>query len=239
MSTRRQVIAGLGSVAAGLATSGWPRQAEAARRIDNDDLLIFFDTLALMRRGARGQSARPSHVRKWKGPVKVRTRGAGAVAHRATLEALLEETSTLTGVPFRRAIDVEPLDNLLTLYFLSAAEMDRLYGPDKNNVCYTNTRGRRGVLRTARLRVRDDFADCLHHEFMHALGFDNHWPSLKIGIGAPSALANRHAPERARGYSEWDRMAIRLLYHPRLKPRTPRLQALATARQILPDLLIG
>ena len=137
-------------MAAGLATSGWPRQAAAARRIDNDDLLIFFDTLALMRRGPRGQSARPSHVRKWKAPVKVRTRGAGAVAHRATLEALLEETSTLTGVPFRRAIDVEPLDNLLTLYFLSAAEMDRLYGPDKNNVCYTNTRGRRGVLRPRR-----------------------------------------------------------------------------------------
>lgn len=239
MPTRRQVIAGLSSVAAGFTTSGWPRQTDAAPRIDRDDLLIFSDTLALMRRGPRGQSARPSHVRKWKAPVKVRTRGGGSVAHRAALEALLEETSDLTGVPFRRAIDVKPLDNLLTVYFLSAAEMDRLYGPEKNNVCYTNTRGRRGVLRTARLRVRDDFADCLHHEFMHALGFDNHWPGLKIGIGAPSALANHHAPERARGYSEWDRMAIRLLYHPRLKPRTPRLQALATARQILPDLLTG
>ena len=102
-------------MAAGLATSGWPRQTYAAQRIDRDDLLTFFDTLVLMRRGSRGQSARPSHVRKWKAPVKVGTRGAGAVAHRAILEGLLEETSDLTGVPFRSATEVKPLDNLLTI----------------------------------------------------------------------------------------------------------------------------
>ena len=37
---------------------------------------------------------------------------------------------------------VYALDNLLTLYFLSAAEMDRLYGPDKNNVCSSPTTSR-------------------------------------------------------------------------------------------------
>jgi hypothetical protein len=235
MLSRRHVIAGLGGVAASMAFGGWPQRADA-RQIDKQDLLTFFDTLALMRGGDGDRPARPGRARKWTAPVYVRTRGAGAVEHRATVNAILDEISELTDIPFRRASRVAPRDNLLTVYFMSGSEMKLLYGENTTNLCYTQTRGRRGVLHTARLRIRNDFGDCLHHEFMHALGFDNHWPGLESGIGAPSALANRFAPERAHGFSDWDRMAIRLLYDPRLAPGTARDEALSITERIIPEL---
>lgn len=201
-----------------------------------DDLLKFFDTLALFRTVGQQKRARPTRVRKWMAPVVVRARGAGAVAHRETVQAVLAETSALTGLNFRHAGGARSLDNLVTIYFLSKEEMERLYGAGTTNLCYTQTRGRGGALRTARVRVREGFEDCLHHEFMHALGFDNHWPGHKTGVGASSALANRHSAERANGYSEWDRLAIRLLYDPRIKPGMPRDEALTIAERIIPEI---
>ena len=116
--------------------------------------------------------------------------------------------------------------------------MKRLYGPESKSVCYAHTRGRGGALRLGRIRVREDFCDCLHHEFMHVLGFDNHWPGPKSGVDASSSLAHRHSAERTKGYSEWDKMAIRMLYHSRLRPGTPRSAALSHAAEIIPEIAV-
>ena len=86
--------------------------------------------------------------------------------------------------------------------------------------------------------MREDFEDCLHHEFMHALGFDNHWPGPKSGIAASSSLAHRYSAERTQGYSDWDKMAIRMLYHPRLRPGTPRSAALVDAADIVSEIAV-
>jgi len=194
--------------------------------------------LALMRATRRDSRPRPGKVRKWTGPVIVKTRGAGATAYRDLLHATLEETSDLTGLEFKSASGVRALDNLITIYFLSEQEMKRLYGPESKSVCYTHTRGRSGELRYGRIRVREDFADCLHHEFMHALGFDNHWPGPKSGIAASSSLAHRLSAERTQGYSDWDKMAIRMLYHPRLLPGSPRNAALEDAAEIISEIAV-
>jgi hypothetical protein len=226
MIERRSFLIGLAALICA------PGQAAA---IAADELLFFFDTLALMRGRQRGEP-RPGRVRKWPGPVVVRTRGVRATRHREAIVSLLAEVSGLSGLAFTLAPRVGPLDNLVTLYFLSRREMRRLY-PDTDALCYTQTRSAGGgVLRTARVRIGHGFEDCLHHEFMHALGFDNHWPGLATGIGAPSALAGRFAPERARGFSEWDRMAIRLLYDHRLSPGMARNEALAVARRVIAEL---
>ena len=237
MLGRRDVLRGAAGLAAATAIGGLP--GAQATPIPDHELLKFFDTLALMRATRRDSQPRPGKVRKWTRPVIVQTRGAGAAAHRDLIQATLQETSNLTGLEFKSAGGVRALDNLITIYFLTEEEMQRLYGPESKSVCYTHTRGRSGELRYGRIRVREDFADCLHHEFMHALGFDNHWPGPKSGIHASSSLAHRYSAERTQGYSEWDKKAIRMLYHPRLRPGTPRSAALVDAADIASEIAVA
>ena len=236
MLGRRDLIRGAAGLAAATAIGGLPG-ANAATIADRD-LLKFFDTLALMRKTRRDSGPRPGKVRKWTGPVVVRARGVGAAGYRDTLRALLDETSELTGLHFRYTSGALASDNIITIYFVTEEEMMRLYGPESKSVCYTHTRGRSGALRLGRIRVREDFEDCLHHEFMHALGFDNHWPGPKSGIAASSSLAHRYSAERTQGYSDWDKMAIRMLYHPRLRPGTPRSAALVDAAEIVSEIAV-
>lgn len=220
MMDRRTFMAGASALAAA-------RPAAAA--VPPDDFLTFFDILALSWRGRRN-----GRVRKWTEPVRVRTRGISAAAHRDTIDAMLEEASVLCGLPFERLSAGAKRDKIVTLYFVTGREMRRLF-PSQNAVCFAHTEGNWGKLHTARVHIGAEHADCLHHEFMHALGFDGHWPGAETGINAPTALARRSAPERAHGFSAWDKRAIRLLYDPRLSPGMTRNHALSAAQAILDE----
>ncbi len=234
MLGRRDVLLGTASLAATSIVGGIPLVRAAG--INDQDLLKFFDTLALMRTTQSDPGPRPGKVRKWTKPVIVRSRGADAAAYRDTMKDLVEETSDLTGLHFKYASGKRTSDNVITVYFVSEAEMKQIYGPESRSVCFTHTRGRAGELRHGRIRLRKGFEDCLHHEFMHALGFDNHWPGPKSGVNASSSLAHRHSAERTQGYSEWDKLAIRMLYHPRLQPGSPRSRALSDAAEIVSEI---
>lgn len=203
--------------------------------LDHAELLGFFDKLGLMR-GREGGPDEPGWVRKWTTPVTVHPRGEAADAHREQLEGVLDQIATWTGLPFRLGPRHAHPRNSIVVNFVSKSDMKRLYRSD-TVLCHTHTEGRRGRLFTARMDICEDYADCLRHEFMHALGFDNHWPGRAGGRGAPSVLAKRHAPERSSDFSYWDRFAIRLLYDPRLRPGTPRHKALPVARDITAELL--
>jgi len=83
------------------------------------------------------------------------------------------------------------------------------------------------------IEISQRYADCLHHELMHGLGFDNHWTGPMATEARPSVLAHRGAPARAQAFSTYDLAAIRLLYDPRLIPGTRRDRALARARALI------
>lgn len=237
MLGRRDVLLGAASLATTTMLGGLPKAGAAG--INDQDLLKFFDTLALMRTTRKSPGPRPGKVRKWTGSVIVRARGSGAAAQRDALHNLLEETSDLTGLHFKYSSGARSLDNIVTIYFVTEEEMKRIYGPESRSVCFTHTRGRSGSLKLGRIRIRENFEDCLHHEFMHALGFDNHWPGPKSGIDASSSLAHRNSAERTQGYSEWDKRAIRMLYHPRLRPGSPRKAALTDAAEIVSEIALA
>lgn len=197
---------------------------------DAEDLMLFFDHLAL-RRASKNGGVRPGWVRKWQQPVSVRTYGLNAIGHRRQIREILAAVTDWTGVPFRMRAPGRN-GNEISIYFLSRSEMKRNNGPN-GPVCRAQTRGNNGRIHTGRLEISDGFTDCLAHEFMHAIGFDNHWPGLKIGLGAPSVLADRYAPERRNWFTKWDELAIKTLYHPDLPPGTRRDDALPIARAIV------
>ena len=230
--TRRSLIGGLAAwpAAAALGAGAW-----AGAAIAPADLLTFFDTLALQRSVGRGES-RPGIVRKWTEAVAVRVRGVAAAPYQDSIRAMLAEVSALAGLDFALATPDGATANLITLYYLSRREIGRLY-PRARAVCFTQARGQGGHIHTGEVRIGADFEDCLHHEFMHALGFDNHWEGRRFGLFAPSALADRFGHERTREFSDWDRLAIRLLYDLRLEAGLARAPALEVARRLVPELL--
>ncbi len=200
-------------------------------------VLNFFDTLALMR-GDGGDGARPCWVRKWTRPVAV-CLGPGATAqHYVETRRALKTLRRWTGLPFALAHREEVRGNLITIDILPHREMVERYGPD-GAVCMTETFGRGGRLHTGRVEVSERYCDCLGHELMHAIGFDNHWRGAGTSAAMPSVLAPRFAAHRVTGFSPWDELAVRLLYHPRMRPGTPRRQALAVAGEIVGEMLAG
>ena len=48
----------------------------------------------------------------------------------------------------------------------------------------------------------------------------------------PSILAMRRDPHRVWDYSQWDRLAMRVLYHPDMQPGLPRSVALQRAETL-------
>ena len=194
------------------------------------EALHFFDHVALMR-GQQNGPARPGHVRKWTGPVAVFLHDE-APRHAAEVSRILALLTRWTGVPFHLAKPATWSRNRIHLHILPHQVMVDRYGPE-GALCMTSTFGNGGVLHTAWMEVSARYVDCLEHEMMHAIGFDNHWAGPMATPAMPSVLAPRYSPARPRHYSRFDEMAIRLLYDPRLVAGTPRPEALGLARRIL------
>lgn len=236
--TRRRfasgALAGASLLVAGLPTS---RPATAYNRTEPvlaRQLGIFFDRLALLHE-RRGRKDSPGWVRKWRRPVRVRVRGLRAVEHLDDIDTALETISGLTGLVFRRSDKRRAGEGMATIYYVNGREMRQKFGRS-TPYCMTSTWGRAGRIDTGRIMINQAFADCLRHELMHLVGFDNHWPGARIGLPLPSLLAGRHSPDRAPDFSMWDRLAIRILYDSRLKPGLRRAEAQPIADRIIREM---
>ena len=201
-----------------------------------DDLLRFFDRLAVTDRTPDG-GQRPGWVRKWTGPVAVRLEGQVTDRHIATVRKITLRLSILTGIQFyltdrTGAAQATKAGNRLTVRILRHQDMMRVQG-GSGPVCTAATFGKGGVLHTGWIEISERYSDCLHHEFMHALGFDNHWSGRNARADVPSVLALRRSPARVADYSLFDEVAIRLLYDTRLRPGMGRERALRAARNIV------
>lgn len=224
---RRQVLIG----AAAGAMIGSPAAAGLFGVEPSADLLVrFFDKLALTRRGRRLASV-PMWVRKWQASVAVRIVGDATADERSATDQALETVSSFTGLLFHRSDRRVQSANLLTLRFRAHHDMILRHG-DGGPVCTTSTNGTGGAIYRGRVDVSRRFADCLRHELMHALGFDNHWSGEGADLRIFSVLAPRYSKARLHDYSSFDEAAIRMLYDPRLQPGMPRAEALTLAREI-------
>lgn len=238
--SRREWLVGAAAVATGailapqparaLLQGGTPRQIDHATR--------FFDLLALLNQDEDGGDPTPGWVRKWVTPVRVRLRGSASARLAAELESAMTPLSRWTGLSFRRAPEFGPAE--ITIETKSdQAQIEQLGAGGQ--VCTCETFGWGGRLHTGHIEISARHADCLRHELMHAVGFDNHWAGgggPRYGAGqVRSALALRESPFRADGFTRWDELAIRTLYDPRLEPRMPRARALPIARDILASLM--
>ncbi len=224
--------------AAALAAALWPAPLRANLAGDDDleDALCFFDQMALMRREGDDGPAEPGWVRKWTGPVAVRLAGARSPRIGFELAAVLGQLSRWTGLPFRLTDARVPGAGAITIAVRPHAEIVRRFGAG-GNVCECATYGWDGRLHTGSVEVSDRFADCLRHELMHAIGFDNHWSGDEMARPVRSVLAPRYTAYRSETFSRWDALAIRTLYDRRLVPGTRREIARPIARAVVSSLL--
>lgn len=221
-------------VAGAIALAGPPASALLPpHRPPADEVMGFFDHVALNRGGSSGYS-RPGEVRKLSGPVAITVIDDDAPGHLDRIGDVAATLSDWTDLRFYLSQTGQPGHDRIIVHIMPLAQMRRLYGHG-GPVCFTRTWGRRGRLHTVFMQIADQFADCLAHEFMHAVGFDNHWTGPAATGHRPSVLAMRHSPARAKSFSIFDEVAIRLLYDRRLIPGTPRAEALPTARRILAE----
>lgn len=229
--SRRGLLLGAGAAAAlSLRLPVRAAVGPAPARAPADAWLAFFDKVALRRRREDGSDA-PGWVRKWTGPVAVRVfGGVGRQAGPALADALAI-VSRETGLAFRLVASARtPSGRRLDIRYLDHETMVARYGGAVGN-CMTWGNG--GRLHTGLIEISVRYPDCLHHELMHGLGFDNHWTGPRATAALPSVLAHRFTPARVDRFSALDRAAIRTLYDPRLAPGTPRAQALVVARALV------
>lgn len=198
-----------------------------------EPFLAFFDALALTEDYGPFNS-RPPWIRKWSGPVAVVLAGK-AESLRPQLLPLLGRISGWTGLQFSLVNQDDEhyakRTNVITIRMVAPEEVEKAFNAD-DIVCQTETHGLGGSLHTGIMKVREDFVDCLPHEFMHALGFDAHWePDRSSPIR--SVLAFRDSAWRTSDFSSWDILAITLLYDWRLRAGMPRGTGLKVARNLV------
>ena len=229
---RRAVLVGALGAGVALFGAGAPlARLGRARPLNDADLLRFVELMALSREGGSGVR-RPGWVRRWTRGIEVGLAGEGWKAHLDELDGMLATLGRWTGLPVARRSPDGWRRGHLTIRLLPHDEVAAHHGAG-GTVCSTWTFGDGGRLHTAHMDVSDRFTDCLAHEFMHVLGIDNHWSGPDASTDIPSVLAPRGGPGRTIQFSDWDEMAIRLLYHPEIRPGMSRDQALSAMKRLL------
>jgi hypothetical protein len=100
-----------------------------------------------------------------------------------------------------------------------------------NAACVARRTPSYGTTRSATLEVHDRLVSrCLAHEMMHVIGFVGH------PHDSNSVLSYVH---HNTDFTEVDRMMVRMLYDPRLKPGLRHVLAVATAREAVVDLMVA
>lgn len=208
--------------------------AEARSRTDAqpavDDAVTFIDALALTREKPNGPSE-AGWVRRWRGPVAVTVEGVAVPGFSAVVARSLARISEWTGLPFRLT-DGAPTGDHIVIRVRHRGVVAASFGVS-DAVCLTSTFGEDGTLHRATVDISEGYLDCLDHELMHAIGFNNHWNGGGVRRHVATVLAPRRSPDRRSAFSAWDILAIRTLYDAGMAPGMERADALIRARAIL------
>lgn len=168
---------------------------------------------------------------KWKSPVSVAVVEAGEPANVELVRKKLVDLSAAGGLEFDW---VEPGGRRpqLSVYFDS--QRDFIINGNERADCYTRVAGTRdGYLHDASIHVGlakqgEWRSDCLTHELLHALGWRGHTHRIR------SAISYAHGETEM---TRWDRLMMRTLYDPRLRPGVSKEEAMPVVRAILTELI--
>jgi hypothetical protein len=176
-------------------------------------------------------------IKRWAKPISAVIIGDGGEKYRTKLRVLLSQLAALTGLEFL----VPEADSAATtqIFFSErdwyASQAARSFQRPEQVQCFSNTNANMfGEIQTAFVVIPNDLradrvAECLAHEIMHTVGFSGH-PQRTFY----SALGNGNSPEV---YTVNDLILIRTLYDQRLTTDMMRAEVLATAREVMVDLL--
>ena len=208
-----------------LCLTAWPVRAEAVDEAKVAEYLQAFWTAALWSTPVRPEFNAPAVLTKFAEGTKITVAVSGAdAADRAQIAETLAPILALTGQAHEILAPGAPGEANVQLKILSFAS-----GP--GYACVTKRLPPFGPIRTTQLEVLNTRMDrCLAHEIMHVLGFTGHPQSSNSVLSYTRQLT---------AYTEIDRMMVRVLYDPRLKPGMRHVQAIAAAREVLVDKLVA
>ena len=177
-------------------------------------------------------------LRRWNQPVRAILIGEAADTYRNEVRALFAAFSELTGVSFALTADESQANMRI---FFSAREFYRTavaeaFAQPANILCFTQTRSAgTGAIAAVTTVIPEDLnpraaRSCLAHELMHAIGFQGH-PQRTFD----SALLN--GAVAADRLTMNDRILIRALYDPRLRPNLSAQASMAIATGVIDALL--
>ena len=227
--------------AAAFAVSGPPAVAQQRQEAARPDRIAPFEAMMQnfdrMAFGEEGERRAWTAVQRWQEPVRAILIGDNAEVYREDVRSLFAEFGRLTGIPFTLT---DGDSNANMRIFFSARDwyrsaVGRSFPRPEAVVCFTNTSvDQCGAIGLTNTVIPEDLGgraarSCLAHELMHALGFQGHparsfESALRNGVGFEQLTVN-------------DRILIRTLYDPRLRPQMSVEDGLAAARDIVSDLV--
>ena len=232
MLKRRDVIIGfvLVAIIAFFGRQLWPYYGP----IDATAALRFFEAVALQSDDlypgddTPGTRRWPIHDGKREYAVRVSTIGLEdrselVMEHLAVVESWID-------MRFRLVEDGDRAD--IMFRYVGLEDLQSPTSP-QGLLCLTSARRRAGELQQGlAITISRENEFCLDHEILHALGLPGHWK----GKYARSALGTRW-PNRSTNFTEWDEIALRTLYDPRLEPGMEGKEALELAREVIGELV--
>ncbi len=172
---------------------------------------------------------RDRRLARWDEPLRVAFL-EGETPERITLvQEHLEVFTRLTGVAV--AYLDQGQDANVTVSFKADPDFlaNREYVP-----CYVGLRSTGRELKQADIEISvadpERVQRCVAHELMHSFGFRYHSGVVR------SILSPAHDQET---FSEWDELAVRILYHPSVEAGMTRAQAAPVFRRLIAELLEG
>jgi len=100
---------------------------------------------------------------------------------------------------------------------------------------YDPSRAYRGV-RNFRSQERN-LNRCIAHEFLHAFGFWRHAGSIGMPPSVMAVLSDSRYGDHPWSLTIGDRIALKTLYHPRIKPNMTKEEAMPIAREVMAEIM--
>ena len=173
----------------------------------------------------------PINIRKWNRPLRVKIAGSMPGSYADLVVTRLRDMTGLAGLDMKVLASGEPDENFLVQFI----ETTQLYASGRAAGCVTQPKyaddgSLSYVTLLINLNVNFELRACIAHELMHAMGFMGH-PHQSDSVLSYIYKRDNLTP--------LDKMALRILYDPKLKLRVYQLPAMVEARDVLVDKLIA
>ncbi|MDH3593426.1 MAG: DUF2927 domain-containing protein [Rhodospirillales bacterium] len=169
-------------------------------------------------------------VARWRGEMRVAITGQQAEDYRDALAEEVARMADLSGVDARMASSGEDETNVVVEL---VEERDFVVNREYAD-CYAHLEGDDHHIDSAKVYIGmarpEGFQDCAAHELMHVFGFRFHSGILR------SVMSPAHGEDEL---TEWDELAFKVLYDPRLELGAPRDVVMPIIRQVIRENRIG